>query len=312
MSGLRRYVGMLATVCVAFAAGIALGNGPLQGESTGDGHVSLTAANAELSAELQAARRVQAFESALGSAARPALLRDRLSRVSVGIFSLPGVAPETVTAVAGAVEEAGGELTVRARISPTLVDPARKTYVDSVASGALEDAADVRALGALSPYARIGALLARAYTGTADEVAVDDEAARLDAQLRGAKLLWLADPLQRRASAVVVLTPGDTGQSGAVYAAHQIELPVLDALAARADGVLLAGPAAASAPGGLILAATQAPSMTHAVATLNALDMPAGPAAAVGGLAAAVSGHPGTWGMRGDVPAVPPGFGSAG
>lgn len=311
MTALRRYVFALVAVCVAFAAGIALGNGPLQGSTGGDNRVSLAAANARLSDQVRTLRRTASFESALGSASRPALLNDRLTGTSVAVFVLPRVPAASVTAVSAALTGAGGEVVVVARVSPTLVDPGRKTYVDSVATSSLKGMADLKAAAALSTYPRIGALLARAYTGSSDALAVDAEATRLDAQLRGAKLVTLQKPLQRRANAVVVLTPGDHGSAQSVYAAHHIEVQMLDALAARADGVLLAGPASASSAGGLIFD-LHATSTAHAVATLNVLDLPAGAVAAVGALAAAVAGQPGAWGMRGTVPALPPGFAGGG
>lgn len=312
MTSLRRYIFALAAVCVAFAAGIALGNGPLQGTSGGNQPVSFAAANSRLSNQLRALRRVQAFDTALGTASRPGLLRGRLAGTSVGVFVLPGVPAGTVAAVSKAVVEAGGEVAVLAHFSPTLVDPGRKTYVDSVATNSLKGLADLKPAAALSTYPRIGALIARAYTGTRDAPAADDEAVRIDAQLRGAKLVSVDHPLQRLASAVVVLTAGNHGHGASVYAAHHIEVQVLDALAGRADGLLLAGPQSASGAGGLISDVHASATMTHAVATLNVVDTPAGSAAAVGALAAAVSGQPGAWGMHGSAPAIPPGFASGG
>lgn len=312
MTTLRRYIGALVAVCVAFAAGIALGNGPLQGAESSDDRVSLAAANAKLGDELRTMRDVAAFNAALAAASRPAVLDGRLTGTSVGVFVLPGVASATVAALTKAVEVAGGDIAVLARITPSLVDPGKKTYVDSVATSSLRGAADLRAAAQLSTYPRIGAVLARAYTGSSDELAVDDDAARLDAQLRGARLISLAAPLERRASAIVVLTPGDAGSGGAVYAAHQIEIQLVDALAAPTDGLLVAGPRSASSSGGLISDVQAATSMAQAVATLNVIDTPAGTVAAIGALAAAIAGTPGEWGMRDGAPAIPPGFASGG
>lgn len=312
MTALRRYLFVVVAVCVAFAAGIALGNGPLQGESGGDGSVSFAAANAKLGDEVRALRRAEAFDTALGSVSRPALLRGRLAGTSVGLFVLPGVSPGAVKALTTAVVTAGGDVAVVARLSASLVDPGKKTYVDSVATSSLEGAGDLKAAAALSTYPRIGALLARAYTGSSDALAVDDEATRIDAQLRGAKLVSIAEPLQRRASAVVVLTAGDHGTEESVYAAHTIEVQLVDALAHGADGLLVAGPGPASSRGGLISDVHASTAMRTAVATLDVLDLPDGKLAAVAALAAAVNGQPGAWGMRGGAPAVPPGFASGG
>lgn len=311
MTSLRRYIFAFFAVCVAFAAGVALADGPLRGASPSDQRVSLTAANARLSNQLHALRHVQSFESALGAVSQPALLHGRLTGTSVGIFVLPGVPGSTVTALSKAVAEAGGEVSVLARVSPSLVDPAKKTYVDSVATNSVRGVPALATAADLPTYSRLGALLARAYTGPRSTLAVDDVATRLDAQLRGAKLVTLAAPLQRRASAVLVLADGQHGSTEAVYAAHHIEAQLVDQLARKADGLLLAAPRSASEPGGLItdvLAGTP----LHAVATLNVLGVPSAQVAAVGALAAAVGGQPGSWGMHGDTPAVPPGFASGG
>ncbi len=48
--------------------------------------------------------------------------------------------------------------------------------------------------------------------------------------------------------------------------------------------------------------------MTNAIATLNVVDTPAGQTAAAAALAAVIQGQPGTFGMNGDVPVLPPGL----
>jgi Copper transport outer membrane protein, MctB len=187
-----------------------------------------------------------------------------------------------------------------------LVDPGKKTYVDSVATNSLLGLKDLNSSAALTTYRRIGILLARAYTGSRNKLAVDDEANRIDSQLQGAKLVSLHDPLQRRASAVIVLASGDHGRGNDVYARHPIESQVVDALATDCDGLLLAAPAPASQPGGLIDDVTGSREMTSAIATLNVVNTPAGQTAAVASLVAVIDGQPGTFGMKGDVPVLPP------
>ena len=308
MRATRSYIFAFVAVCVGFAAGIALGNGPLQGKSSGNYSVALSNTNAELSDEIAALQQDQAFSRALGSAAGPVLLHHQLTNTAVGIFVLPDVKASTVLGVTRAVKLAGGEVTVLAHIAPALVDPGKKTYVDSVATNSLEGVHDLKAAAALPTYSRLGALVARAYTGAANQLAVDSEATQIDAQLQGAKLITLSGPLQRRASAVIVLAPGDNGNSDAVYAAHQIELQIVNALAAQSDGVLVAGPSTASEAGGLVFEANSSSALTHAISTLNVVGTAPGQIAAVGALAADIAGQPGTYGMKGSVVALPPIF----
>ncbi|MDX6309801.1 MAG: hypothetical protein QOI06_2847 [Nocardioidaceae bacterium] len=309
MTTVRRYVFAFVAVCAAFAAGIALGNGPLQGTVSAKGDsVSLAHANARLSDEVVALQQDQAFSLALGRVAGPALLSHQLENTAVGVFVLPGIRTATVTGVTRAVTEAGGEVSVLARISPTLVDPGKKAYVDSVATNSLKGVKDLASAASMPTYGRIGTLFARAYTGTSDSLAVDGEATRIDAQLQGARLVSLRQRLQRRASAVIVLAPGDHGAASSVYAAHQIELQLVDAVAAQCDGVLVAAPATSSDSGGLIFQIATSTAMTNAVSTLNVVGTAPGQIAAVGALAASVAGQPGSYGMKGSVPALPPVF----
>jgi hypothetical protein len=269
---LRRYVFAFVAVCLAFAGGVALGNGPLQGTTHVHDNVSLANANSRLTDRVAALRQDQAFSQALGKAAGPALLQDQLKNTSVAVFVLPRVPAATVAGVTRAITAAGGQIVIRGHLTPTLVDPGKKTYVDSVATNSLHGLKDLASSAALPTYGRIGALLARAYTGSSDSLSVDDEATRIDAQLQGARLVSLHAALQRRASAVVLLAAGDHGGANAVYAAHQIELQVVDALAGDCDGLLLAAPAPSSQPGGLIAAANASMStpVTDAAPALSA------------------------------------------
>lgn len=308
MTMVRRYVFAFVAVCLAFAGGVAIGNGPLRGKTPVSHDVALSATNSRLADQLAALREQQVFTQALGNAAGPALVAGLLKNTSVALFVLPGVAPATVTGVARSVTAAGGEIVVSGHLERTLVDPGKKTYVDSVATNSLHGLRDMAPSAALSTYRRIGALIARAYTGTAGALAVDNEANRIDAQLQGAKLVSLRTPLERRASAVIVLAPGDHGDQNVVYAAHQIESQVVDSLAGASDGLLLAGPASASLPGGLIDTVATSTEVVNAVTTLNVADTAAGQTVAVAALAAAVTGQPGAYGMANGVPALPPGL----
>lgn len=306
MSMVRRYVFAFVAVCLAFAGGVALGNGPLQGTTPTSDDTASSAVTSRLSDQVAALRQDQAFSQALGQAAGPVLLSDELRNTSVAVFVLPGVATATVTGVLQAVTAAGGEVVIRGHLSPSLVDPGKKTYVDSVATNSMRGLKDLRSSAALPTYRRIGALMARAYTGGSRALAADNEATGIDAQLQGAKLVSLRDPLDRRASAVIVLADGDHGKADAVYAGHQIESQVVDALAGDCDGLLLAAPASASADGGLISAVTTSPDMTNAVATLNVVDTPAGQTASVAALRSALDGQPGSFGMVAGRPVLPP------
>jgi hypothetical protein len=251
-------------------------------------------------------RLQQDFSQAVNVRAGRLLLHGQLTNTSVAVFVLPGVSRATVDGVVSSVQQAGGDVSILAHLSPTLVDPAKKTYVDSVATNSLKGMDDLASVVRLSPYARIGALLARAYTGPSDGVAVNDESRRIDAQLRGAKLVELASPLRRRGSAVIVLASAHHGGADWVNIARQIEAPIVDGLASAGDGLLVAGPAAASLSGGLIDVVRTSTLIKHAVATLDVADTPSGRVVAAAALAAAIAGQPGNFGLSAGKVVLPP------
>jgi hypothetical protein len=220
-----------------------------------------------------------------------------------------------VAAVRGlreAVGAAGGQVNVTAFISSTLVDPAQKTYTASVASSSVKGLPDLRGVPA-SPYAQIAALVSRAYLGHGTDLLLDDEAVKIDSELRGAKLLTVHGTLHRRSSLVVVLAPGSHGTNPATLASHVIELELVSALASGSDGALVAAPATGSDAGGLLAAVNDAQSLRHArLTTLNVLGTPAAQISAVYALAAAAHGTTGAFGVDGTTVRLPPGLGSAG
>lgn len=293
---LRRYVFGFLAVCAALAAGIALGNGVLRGDRPTDNHVALARENTTLGHQLAKLRAQQRLGSSLTSASVPAMVKGRLTNASVAVFSLPGVTDASVAEVVSVLRQAGAVVTVRARLSPALVDPDQKTYVDSVASNSLKGILDLGQLSGASTYERIGALIARAYTGTRDQLAADTEATKIDAQLRGAKLISLSGELQRRGSLVVLLTGGSHGKDDVTFARHEIEQALLVELAGRSDAVLVAGPAGAALPGGLIADLQQA-SPADNLATVDLLGSPAGNAVTVFALAAAADHDAGNYGI---------------
>lgn len=305
MTTIRRYIFAFVAVCAAFAIGIALGNGPLQGDSTTSSSASISRQNALLNQTVADLRREQTFSQAVSAAAGSSLLQGQLTNVSVAVFVLPGVPASTVAGVVKSVNLAGGEVSVLAHLSPTVVDPGKKTYVDSVANNSIKGLEDLSSAASYATYARLGALLARAYTGPSDAVAVNNESRKIDAQLQGAKLVTLSKPLQRRGSGVIVLGNGQRGSADSIFATHQIEVQLVDSLASVADGVLVAAPGGASESGGLISQVAGSSLLTHAVATLNVVDSSAGQVASAAALAAAISGEPRAYGMRGDTVALP-------
>jgi hypothetical protein len=308
MSALRRHVLGLFTACVALAIGVALGAGPLQGAASADGdnRASDTTGLRDQVASLQAR---QIFGDSVLAASSGDLVGSVLAGGSVGLVVFPGVDDALVRGIGNAVRDAGGQVDVTALVSRTLVDPAQKTYTASVATNSVKGLRDLRAVPSDQPYAQIAALFSRAYVGRGTDLRLDDEAVKIDSELRGARLVTLNGALHRRASLVIVLASAEHGSGAVTSASHVIEVQLLSALAAGSDAVLVAAPATGSAPGGLLDAVSREASLRQArLSTLNVVDGAAAQVGAVYALAAAAHGTTGRFGVDGTTVRLPPGL----
>lgn len=310
MTVLRRYVFAVLAMCTALAIGVALGGGPLQGNFV-DVNADGASGRSSPGAAAAAAQRSSRLDTAVASAATHRLLRDQLAGRSVAVVVLPGVAHSTVTGLIDALQQAGGLTPVVARLSGDLVDPAKKTYVDSVATSSLKHRPDLAVQAGDDTFERIGAVLARAYVGTAAHSTFDSEASGIDAEMQGARLVTLDAPPVRRGTLLMVIAPqiGSRGQYAA--ASRVISAELIMALAASSDGAVLVSvgsdddaPVTQGWPVRLRSAA--------ALSTLNVATGPASRVAAVYALQAAAHGRPGSFGVFGHSVALPPGLVDAG
>ena len=235
----------------------------------------------------------------------PTVLHGLLTSQSVGVVVLPGVPAAAVTSAVDSAKTAGAEVVWTIHLGAAVVDPTRKTYVESVATNTAKGLTDLGVPADAAPYTRLGALLARAYTGPGDSLAVDVEATQIDAQLRGAKVVAISPALSRRAGGVIVLAPGDHGNADSVYALHQIESQLVVELATRADGLVLATPAGGAAPGGL-LSTKALGSGRDAIATFDLVGTSSGAVGTIGALASVLTGRPGAFGVVAGKAVVPP------
>lgn len=305
MGAVRRYAMTFFAVCVALAAGIALGAGPLQTSASADADPSTdTTALDDRISSLEGSRL---FDESVAEAAQDVMLGSQLDRAAVTLVALPGASEAAVTDVSTAVERAGGLVTVTARVAERLVDPAQKTYTDSVAASSSEHLRDLPASAANETYAQIAALFARAYVGSGDDLLLDDEAVKIDSELRGAKLVTLSGEPKRRGSLVVVVGSGAHGSDDVITASHLIEVELLRALVAASDAALLMTPPTGTSAGGLVAAAAADPTLDSAkLSTLNVSDGAAAAIAAVHALAATAQGRAGAFGVDGHDVTRPP------
>lgn len=312
MSLLRRYLFLVLAICTALAVGVAVGGGPLQGRLAADAQ-TVNSRTTELRLQIDSLRRSASFDEAVTSATSEWLVRDRLGDQAIALLVLPKVQEGTVTAVNDVIAQAGGSVTVTVRIAPDVVNPAKKTYVDSVTDSSVQGRDDVAAVAGPETYQRLGALVARAYVGSGDDTAIDEESAEISAELQGARLVSTSADPARRGTLVVVLAPAASPPGALTTASNVISSQLVTAVAAASDGALVASPPSGSARGGLLnTLARAAPLGDVALSTLNVIDTAAGRVAAVYALVATAHGQQGQYGSSTGEVQLPPGLTTGG
>lgn len=308
MNVLRRSAFVVLAVSTALAVGIALGSGPLQNRFT---DASETRSGSPVRSGVAAMPHGQRLSAAVTSGTATRLLQGRLSGRTVTVVVLPRAPAAAVTGIVAALGQAGALDPLVARLSADVVDPAKKTYVDSVALSALQHRRDIESQAGSDTYQRIGAVLARAYVGSGGDTSYDAEAQDIDAELQGAKIVRLGQPPVRRGELVVLVAPRTFGGGQYAAASRVIEAQLVAAMSAQSDGAVLVAAASHSRDS---VSAGWPPGARRGLplSTLNVVTGPATPVTAVYALLAAADGKPGDFGIIGDSVRLPPGLAVAG
>jgi hypothetical protein len=306
MSLLRRNLFPLFGAGTTLALGIALGAGPLQGDSGADSGSALAAANSALGQQLADARDSAAFGESLIASAADGWLAGQLAGQSITLVVLPGVSDDRVDALRAAVKAAGGTVAVSLSLSDDVLDAGHKTYVSSVAASSLEGAGTIDGARSPDPYDRLGALLGRAYLADPDRLPFDNIATRIDSELQGAKLVTVAGEPAQRGTLAVVLATGASGSDLGVRASSVIASRLAEALAGASQGAVVVAPPTAASDGGVIAAIRADEASGDRLSTLNVTGGAIAEVAAVYALAAAGRGKGGDFGVSGDETTLPP------
>jgi Copper transport outer membrane protein, MctB len=297
----------VSAVLFAFALGIALGGGPLQGPirtSLQSQVEAVTSPDTERSAALlrhnQALARSLRFDQAFTQAVAPDLLDDRLTGRSVVVLSLPGVAPTVTDGVVADLRTAGGQVTSALRVGHQLVDPTARPLVAALSRRLLPGLDSVEVPEGTSVYTRVGAVAARALLTPDDGGAAMDEQARsVLSTFRTAGLLHGSAPRERADTAVVLVpdAPRSAGSSASSAGRSTVMTELTAALDQAADGVVVAGPPSAAQPGGVLAALRNAPLTADAVSTVDTASVSAGRLVTALALAEQVDGGTGHYGI---------------
>lgn len=268
---MKRLVLAFVLMCGVLAAGIALGGGPLDEATTPEATI-VSGKPAEGD-----------FADRFATAAAPALYAGRLAGQAVAIVTLPGASEDAVTSLAGQVAAAGGEVTGRADVHPSMVAAGEKALVDTLGAQLLQQMPAL-ADPALPTYPRIGQLLGLTLAAPAGG-ALSAESSTVRQSLVAAGLVAGEAP-GRAASLVLVVTGSDVDDA--------ILGGLVTGLGNASHGVVVAGPTASDD-----LAALRAGEPDPKVATVDGVEAPAGQVAATLALVRQVTGGGGSFGASG-------------
>lgn len=300
MISFRYHVVSLVAVLLALAAGVVLGGGPLQGGGTAlAGQTDDDARSARLEAQVEGLKAGDRYGDEFATAAAPVLLAGKLRGRVVTLVALPTAQPADVTAIAGLVTVAGGQVGGSLRAGKALVDVGDRQLVDELGTQ-LESQLSKGRRGVLVPaaagsYERMGALLARAVgAGRRGGAPVDPTATTILGALDAARLLSATGRVSRRADLVLFVDgpPDSPTREGAGAVAASLAA----AVDAASQGVVVAGPTASDAGDGAVAAVRDDAGAARVVSTVDASGRTAGRVATVLALQSEAAGDTGHYG----------------
>jgi hypothetical protein len=269
----RYHIASLVAVLLALGAGVALGAGPLQKDGTNTSATTSTAAASSSAADEQFA----AFSDAFAASVTPNFTTGVLKGRAVTMLLLPGAPQAEVSALTSALALAGASLAGTVSVGEDLVSVSNKQLVDEL-GGQLEAAATkVTVDSGSGSYERIGTLLGYAI-GTAAPAGdpIDEQGKGILAGLSTAGLISTDHDLLRRASLLLVVAGPPNKDDEAAQGTASIVLSLVKALDARSGGVVLAGPASAAGPSGVLTPVRGDVTAAKLVSTVDTADHPAG------------------------------------
>lgn len=277
MKARRRRLFTAAIFLFALAGGIALGAGPL-GEP----------ANVLPGVEEQSTQdpSLAAFEADFVEQTSGETLAGRLRGRNIVLITVAGAKPHEVARISEALEDAGATITSQPTFTAKLVDPANRQFVDSVARSAALKVRDI-AKGPAS-YQRIGTALARAFLDEAESEPDEVSSLIWEAFVEG-DLLTGTEP-KELGDAVVMVVGGQRSASQSKVIAELVR-----AIGSRAEGTVLAGPAAASLSKGAVAALREGPA-AEIISSVDVTDSVAGPIVVALALQQDYADEPGSWG----------------
>lgn len=300
---------------LALAVGVALGAGPLQGDSEQQWRAEVNQLDDErttLQRELAELRTSRDHGDEFVSAVEAGLIADTLTDQNVAIVVLPGAEDTYADAFRTTLESAGATVTGRVTIEPRWTEPGQQQLLEDTSSRLVTDDTELPADG--GAYDRAAAVLARALVTNQPEVAgkPDNDTTAILAGYAAAELVSADDELARAELAVVVAPPTTAESAGGADAAddevaarNAAWMALLGALDRGGNGVVVAGDSTAAGVDGLVDAVRVEAKVRDAVSSVDGLELSdgkvasEGPVGVVYALAEQLAGEVGHYG-RGD------------
>lgn len=315
MIDFRYHIVSIVAVFLALALGLFLGSTTLQGAVLGNIRHQVNAAqqqNSNLQNQADQERARAERDEGFISSVAPFAVEDRMTPVeSVAILSLPGVDSSTGDNVRSMVQSAGGTVVSRVQLQPGFLDPSnqQQTLLGTLAT-------QLRPAGVHLPVGGTGAeraaALLAAVLGTKPGHATVSPG-RVQSVLSGyagAHLITVNGSVAdvRPAALTVVLVPGaEAAGTGNQQSMSTLSQTLAHRLAQASVGTVMAGPrSAAQASDGLLQAETGSGTRPRNLATVQAVDTPAGQVSVVFALVEVFDGRTGDFGPGSDTPLPTP------
>lgn len=303
MIDFRYHLVSVIAIFLALALGIVVGTTALNGgivDTLKSSNGQIIRDKRTLEATVQDLRTQVERHDDVSAAVAAAAVAGRLTDQRVLVVVAPGASGDAVPPLQDLLTKAGAATAGVVRLRGDLLDPSKGQVLDDLVARVAPPRVPVPEG---SPTDRAAAVLAAALVSTrgTDGLAAD-AAAKVLGGFRSANLIDVtgeAATRSRPATAAVVLVPAGSGKppDQAGQAEQAALLALARALDSRSEGVVLAGPAGAAQPGGLVQAARADGSLSDVVSTVDAADSPTGRLVVVLALAEQVAGGSGRYGQ---------------
>ena len=312
MINFKYHLVSIVAVFLALAVGIVVGtaalNGPVVDGLRGDVD-ELTADNRALEAQVEDLQSEVGAADAAAAQLAPQLVGGALDEQRVLLVTTEGAPGELADQLVPVLTAAGATVTGRLDVRSALGDAASRQLLEDLVAQVLP--AEVE-LPDGSPVERAAAELAAALTTGPDAVEVEEEEAQaVVSGFQEADLVTFAsaaeDGALTSATLVVVLAGAGSGEPS-VEETQRLEalLSLAQAFDDRSEGVVVAGPASAADPGGLVAALRAQSTTAEDVSSVDGVDRGLGAVTLVQALGEQRSGRAGQYGAAAGATAALP------